>query len=34
MKPDSEEFVGEFAEEANALSRRKYREPLVVPDIA
>ena len=34
MEPDSEEFVGEFAEEAKALSRRKYREPFVVPDIA
>ncbi|MDO8544610.1 MAG: Gfo/Idh/MocA family oxidoreductase [Opitutaceae bacterium] len=28
-----ERFVGEFAAEANALARRKYREPFVVPKI-
>ncbi|MFO0957939.1 MAG: Gfo/Idh/MocA family oxidoreductase [Isosphaeraceae bacterium] len=27
-------FVGDFAEAANALVRREYREPFVVPDIA
>ncbi|MEW4569963.1 Gfo/Idh/MocA family oxidoreductase [Tautonia sp. JC769] len=26
-------FVGEFADEANALSRREYREPFVVPEL-
>jgi predicted dehydrogenase len=30
----SELFVGEFAEQANALSRREYRKPFVVPEIA
>lgn len=34
LDPGSQEFVGAFAEKANALSRRKYREPFVVPDIA
>jgi predicted dehydrogenase len=33
MDPDSEQFVGEFSAEANALSRRAYREPFVVPEI-
>jgi predicted dehydrogenase len=32
MEPSSEKFVGEFAEQANALSRRNYREPFVVPE--
>ena len=27
-------FVGEFADKANALSRRDYREPFVVPELA
>jgi predicted dehydrogenase len=27
------EFVGEFADAANLLSRREYREPYVVPDV-
>lgn len=34
LDPDSEEFVGDLAERANSLSRRKYREPFVVPEIA
>lgn len=29
-----ERFVGEFADQANALSKRKYRAPFVVPKIA
>jgi hypothetical protein len=34
MDPSAEEFVGDFAEQANALSRREYREPFVVPEMA
>lgn len=34
MDSESETFVGEFAEQANDLSRRDYREPFVVPEIA
>ncbi len=34
LDPSEERFVGEFAEQANALSRRKYREPFVVPRIS
>lgn len=34
MDPDSDKFVGEFAEQANGLSRRDYRKPFVVPEIA
>jgi hypothetical protein len=30
---EREEFVGELAKEANALSRRTYREPFVVPEL-
>jgi predicted dehydrogenase len=30
---DRQEFVGEFADEANALSRRQYRKPFVVPEL-
>jgi hypothetical protein len=30
---EREEFVGELAQEANALSRRTYRQPFVVPDL-
>ena len=26
-------FVGDFADAANALSRREYRKPFVVPDL-
>jgi hypothetical protein len=33
MDPSAEEFVGDFAEQANALSRREYREPFVVPEL-
>jgi len=29
-----ERFTGDFADEANKLSRREYREPFVVPEIA
>jgi hypothetical protein len=32
MDPDSERFVGAFADEANALVRRRYRRPFVVPE--
>jgi predicted dehydrogenase len=31
---ERQEFVGEFADEANALSRRQYRKPFVVPELA
>jgi hypothetical protein len=31
---EREEFVGKLAREANALSRRNYREPFVVPDLS
>lgn len=34
LDPNSQQFVDEFAERANALSRRRYREPFVVPEIA
>ena len=30
---ERQEFVGEFAAEANALSRRQYRKPFVVPEL-
>jgi hypothetical protein len=30
---EREEFVGEFADEANALSRRQGRQPFVVPEL-
>ncbi len=33
MDADSETFVGEYAEQANRLSRRAYREPFVMPEI-
>ncbi len=32
--PDRERFVGEFADRANELSRRDYREPFVVPEVS
>ena len=32
--PKQEQFVGEFAKQANALSRRDYRKPFVVPKLA
>jgi predicted dehydrogenase len=34
MDAGSEAFVGAYAERANALSRRDYRKPFVVPEIA
>jgi predicted dehydrogenase len=34
IETDKQEFVGEFAEEANALSRRQDRKPFVVPELA
>ena len=30
--PKSEKFTGPFAEEANKLVTREYRDPFVVPD--
>lgn len=32
--PQQERFVGDFADQANKLSQRAYREPFVVPTIA
>jgi len=32
LDPDQQRFVGDFADQANALSERKYREPFVVPN--
>ena len=32
--PKEERFVNDFADQANALSRREYRQPFVVPKIA
>ena len=32
--PKKEQFVGEFAREANSLARREYRKPYEVPKIA
>ena len=29
-----ERFVGEFADQANQLAQRTYREPFVVPKLA
>jgi len=34
LDANRERFVGEFADRANALSRREYRAPFVVPEIA
>ena len=31
MDPQRERFVGDFADEANMLLTRNYREPFVVP---
>ena len=31
---EKEQFVGQFAEQANALAMRTYREPFVVPTLA
>lgn len=33
LDPKTEQFVGEFAERANRLSRREYRKPFVVPSL-
>ena len=30
--PEQERFRGEFADQANALLKRNYREPFVVPE--
>jgi hypothetical protein len=32
MDPEKEQFVGEFAVEANKLTTRAYRRPFVVPE--
>ena len=32
--PDKEQFVQDFADAANKLSRREYRKPFVVPELA
>jgi hypothetical protein len=32
--PDQDRFTGDFADQANALSQRTYREPFVVPKLA
>ena len=32
--PKQERFVNELADQANALSRREYRQPFVVPKLA
>jgi hypothetical protein len=32
MDSAAERFVGDFAEEANGLLARSYREPFVVPE--
>jgi hypothetical protein len=32
--PDQERFTGDFAAQANALSRRVHREPFTVPEIS
>jgi predicted dehydrogenase len=34
LEPEGERFKGEFAAQANALCRREYRHPFVVPQIA
>jgi len=34
MDSDQQKFVGEFSDRANKLSKRVYRKPFVVPDIA
>ena len=32
MDPQTEQFTGEFADEANKLARGAYREPFVIPE--
>ena len=34
LDPQRQEFAGELADEANALSHRQYRNPYVVPELA
>jgi len=34
LEPDNERFVGEFADQANRLAMREYREPFVVPTVS
>jgi len=34
LDPKTERFVGEFAEGANALATRTYRQPFAVPPLA
>ena len=34
LDPKHGRFVGDFAEAANELSRREYRKPFVVPELA
>ena len=34
LDPRTQQFVGDFADDANKLSRREYREPFVVPELA
>jgi hypothetical protein len=34
LGPKQERFVGDFADRANKLSRRDYRHPFVVPNVA
>ena len=33
LDPEKGRFVGDFADDANALSRRDYRRPFVVPEL-
>jgi predicted dehydrogenase len=33
LDPRTDRFVGDFADDANRLSRRQYREPFVVPEL-
>jgi predicted dehydrogenase len=34
LEAEKEQFVGQFADQANELSRRSYREPFIVPELA
>jgi hypothetical protein len=34
LDAERERFVGDFAQEANTLSRRTYRQPFVVPELS
>jgi hypothetical protein len=33
LDPQQWRFVGDFADQANGLARRQYREPFVVPEL-